>query len=217
MQWSWQVGLSAGGTPQMDRKYFLNRFNHGGTETRLSVTKTHVLVLTEIRWLLPVSEGVCRELCPGSHSIHGDRASQEQDVSSPAARGTNCGTHNAPRQRVRYQRGCVQVRLLSSVCVRACWSSWWWRLSWELPVCCLQLPQSRVGGDGWDHGRHGSDQPVLQPRGPESSTNRSWTRCVSAQQHTVSPAGYIYWFIIKMPETHFELFWFFVNILLNDC
>lgn len=40
----------------------------------------------------------------------------------------------------------------------------------------LQFPQSRVGGDGWDHGSHGSDQSVLQPCGPESSTNRSWTR-----------------------------------------
>lgn len=71
---------------------------------------------------LLLSKGVYTELCPGSKSIYGEWASQEQDISSPATEAgwerleqpncslANYGTHNALQQRFSYQRGAIQVR-----------------------------------------------------------------------------------------------------------
>ena len=65
MQSSWQVGPSAGGTPQMDRKYFPDRFNHGGTETRSQCDKDSrtQLVLTHIVYTFTVT---CLQVYAGS-------------------------------------------------------------------------------------------------------------------------------------------------------
>lgn len=148
--------------------------------------KTVVDVNQEQIFPFLLNAGVYTELRPGWESFHGEQPSQEQVIRSPA---TERGWARL-EQPGSYWGGPIQVTRVWHC--RVC-EGWAQLDSKDISPCYVQFPQPRVSGDGWNHGSHGPDQSVLRPRGPESSTSRSWTRSGSLHRHIALPL------VIKRP------------------